>query len=177
MALTRTAPSSLAVLALCALPLAGCDIEFMPTLAEDVGKPGVLATVDVDVDGMPPALDAMEVEVVSIALRRARDEVWLPMLASPETVTLLPDEPLAELTAIPMGADTYDRIEIIVEGVRVSHTDEWHDVDLDDDAAIVAVQWALDRDVNVVFELDFRADVEMSAQEASMTFAPLVRLE
>ena len=166
-----------AAVALACLPLCACDLAFIPTLAEDVGKPAVMASVDVDVTGMPPALEAMEVEVVSIAIRRERDQVWLPMLASDETVTLVPDAPLAGLTAIPMGADTYDRIEIIVEEVRVAHSGQWHAVELDDDAAILAVQWALDRDVNVVFELDFREDVTMSAQEASMTFAPLVRLE
>ena len=157
--------------------LAGCDIATVPATTHDgLGRPGVLARAQLEVLGLPPGLDAMVVDVGSLAIRRTRDQVWLPLSIGSTEVVMTPDAPLGELSLIPLGADTYDRIELVVEGVHVVRQGELHPADLDRDDATLAVQWRLDRDVAMVLAFDYRDDMDLTADSLHMVFAPLAEL-
>ncbi|MEM6995518.1 MAG: hypothetical protein AAF721_33720 [Myxococcota bacterium] len=173
----RCAPRAAALLAAATLS-GGCDLATIPTTAADgLGRPAVAATVLVEVDGLPPGVDSMVVDVGSLAIRRTRDRVWLPMVAGSTEVTLSPEAPTAELAMVPLGADTYDWVEVLAEGVHLQRQGKTHDAVLDRDDATLAVQWVFDRDVDVVIAIDYRADVELTAERLDMVFAPLARLD
>lgn len=170
-------PWAAALLAAAALG-AGCDIATVPTTASDgLGRPAVATRVLVEVEGLPPGVDTMVVEIDSLALRRTRDQQWIPLVAGSSHVTLSPDTPAAELTSMALGADTYDRVEIVAEGMQLHRQGLVHDAVLDRDDAILAVQWVFDRDVEVTLQLDYRADVELTADRLDVVFAPLAHLQ
>ncbi len=158
--------------------MVACDIATIPTTAADgLGRPAVAARVLVEVEGLPPAIEAMDIDVASLAIRRTRDRQWLPLVAGSTTVVVSPDNPVAELTLIPLGADTYDRVEVITDGVHLSRQGHEHEATLDREDATLAVQWVFDHDVDLTLCIDYRADVELTADSLDMVFAPLAHLE
>ncbi|MBL4687014.1 MAG: hypothetical protein JKY37_20630 [Nannocystaceae bacterium] len=170
-------PWAAALLAAAALG-SGCDIATVPTTASDgLGRPAVATRVLLEVEGLPPGVDTMVVEINSLALRRTRDQQWIPLVAGSSHVTLSPNAPSAELTSMALGADTYDRVEVVAEGMQLHRQGLVHDAVLDRDDATLAVQWVFDRDVEVTLKFDYRADIELTADRLDVVFAPLAHLE
>lgn len=158
--------------------LGGCDVATIPTTAsEGLGRPAVAARVQVEVEGLPPAIDAMRIDVSSLAIRRMRDRVWFPLITGVHSAEVTPESPTGTLAVVPLGADTYDRLEVVADGVSLQRQMTEHVAELDRDDATLALQWVLDRDVAMTLHIDYRADVELTAQHLDMVFAPLARLD
>ena len=158
--------------------LAGCDLATIPSTAEaGLGRPAVEARVSFEVEGLPGGIESLELELSSLAIRRTRDQQWIPLLMGATDLVLVPDEPVASIIDAPLGADTYDRVEIIADAVRLRRQGRVHEGTLDREDATLAVQWVLHRDVDVRLCLDYRADVELTADSLDVSFAPLAHLQ
>lgn len=167
-----------ALAALLAGPSLGCDLATIPVTAEaGLGRPAVEARIALEVEGLPGGVEALELDLSSVAIRRTRDEQWIPLLMGETHLEVVPDEPVASIIDAPLGADTYDRVEIIADAVRLRRQGKVHEGTLDREDATLAVQWVLDRDVDVRLCLDYRADVELTADSLDVTFAPLAHLQ
>lgn len=174
----RPRPHRLALATLLLGPGLGCDLATIPVTAQaGLGRPAVEARVAFEVEGLPGGVEALELELSSLAIRRTRDQQWIPLMIGQTRLELVPDAPMASVVDAPLGADTYDRVEIIADAVRLRRQGKVHEGTLDREDATLAVQWVFDRDVDVRLCLDYRADVELTADSLDVTFAPLAHLQ
>lgn len=174
----RVRATSTALAALATVGLAACDVATIPSTAGDgLGRPAVAARLMVEVDGLPPGIETLSVDVSSLAIRRTRDRQWIPLVAGSTVADVSADSPRVELTTVALGADTYDRLEVLTEGLELRRQGRRHEADLDREDATLAIQWVFDHDVDVVVCLDYRADMDLSADGLDVRFAPLAHLD
>lgn len=161
-------------LALASLVLAlGCDIALLPEPADYEGTSTPRVTLRVAGDSMTDMdVQAVDLQLVDVFLHRESDDAWV-WVGSIERVELAPT--LADTSPpVPLPADAYDAVRVVIDDPRVAKNGKWHDAQLGADAFELPLE--LDLDADHALELHFDLAQSLAKSKADKwTFEPAVR--
>jgi hypothetical protein len=163
-------------LALASLVLAlGCDIALLPEPADYEGTTTPRVTLRVAGDSMTDmGVQAVDLELVDVFLHRESDDQWV-WVGSIERVELAPT--LADTSLpVPLPADYYDAVRVVIDDPRVAEGGAWHDAHLGADAFELPLELDLDGDHALELHFDLAQSLAGSQVDA-WTFEPAVRAE
>ena len=111
----------------------GCDMNFVPDLADSAGGESVLLTVTLGSNAatdLASDVEAVEVRVVDVLVHRADSDEWLILNEKVATVALGHEASEHEFTDVPLPVGTYDRVFVAMEQARVGSADGWQRAEL-----------------------------------------------
>lgn len=167
--LRRLAPASLVVLALNAE--GGCDVELLPEAASYEGSsaPRVSLRVGGDATDMEMDVQAVDVEIVDVLVHRESDDAWV-WIGGVDRVELGAVS-IDTNRPVPLPADRYDALRIVVDEPRVALGGKWHKAELTNDQLELPLDLQLDADHIVELRFDLRASLSGSKAD-KWTFDP-----
>jgi len=164
MRLTALAPLLLGAVA--------CDVQLLPETAMYDGSGTPRLAVVVGVDAMPPGdVAAVDFALVDVLVHRERDDAWL-WVAGVDARVELSLAGTSPQAAVPLHADYYDRMLVVIDAPRVAEGGAWHTAALDHDEIEIAIDVDLDADVEI--ELRFDVAASLSGGRGAWRFSPTV---
>jgi len=166
-----------AILTLATLVLgSGCDIALLPETASYAGEDTPRIAVAIAADAMPEGMvDAVDLELVDVLLHRESDDSWVWIGGTAERVELSPTQ-MARAESVPLLADHYDRVLLVIDAPRVAAEGTWHAVELASDELELPVDIDLDADTRIELHFDVAASLEGDAP-AQWSFTPQVKAQ
>jgi hypothetical protein len=161
------------ILTLVTLVLSGCDIALLPETASYDGAGSPRMAVLVAADAMPLGnVDAVDLELVDVLLHRESDDTWVWIGGDASRVELSPLQ-MDRAESVPLHADHYDRVLMVIDAPRVASGGVWHTAQLENDEIEIAVDLDLDADTRI--ELHFDVAASLSGETpAQWSFSPQV---
>ncbi len=167
--MTNTAKRHLA-LAMTTVWALGCDVQLMPETASYSGAVTPRLEVVLQASTMPGGdVAAVDVELVDVLLHRDRDDAWVWVAGDADRVELSAVQPAAQ-PAVPLLADHYDRVLVVVDAPRVASKGHWHSAELAHDEIEIAIDLDLDADTRI--ELSFDVSKAVSEHGNKWRFEP-----
>lgn len=156
----KTTSNALATLAPLLLAAAACDLQLLPEAAEFEGHGDPRMAVVVQADAMPAGdVVAIDLELVDVLLHRPSDDAWVWVAGTAARVELSPGLG-SEQSAVPLLADHYDRVLVVIDAPRVAHGGKWHQAGLDQDEFEVEIDLDLEADAQIELRFDLGASLK-----------------
>jgi len=134
--------------------LVACDVALLPEAASYDGTSTPRLSLHVSAEAMPaPDVQAVDVELVDVLVHRERDDAWVWIGGSGDRVELALEPALAN-RPVPLPADLYDRVLVVVDAPRVAHGGKWHSAALAHDEIELPVEIDLDADRALALHFD-----------------------
>jgi hypothetical protein len=154
----------------------GCDIALLPETASYDGDGTPRMAVVIAADAMPQGnVEAVDLELVDVLLHRESDDTWVWIGGDASRVELTPSA-MDRAESVPLLADHYDRVLMVIDAPRVASGGVWHAVDLADDELELAVDLDLGADTRIELHFDVAASLSGDAP-AAWSFSPQVHAE
>lgn len=152
----------------------GCDVALLPEAATYEGTASPRLSLRVAGDPMTDAsVQAVELELVDVLVHRESDDAWVWIGGDAERIelgTALVDTNLP----VPLPADRYDAVRVIVDRPRVAHGGKWHNASLGADELELALD--LDLDADHALELHFDLGKSLAgSKNGKWAFEPSAR--
>jgi hypothetical protein len=148
-----------------------CDLALLPEAAQYEGTATPRLTLRVAGDAMPdPQVQAVDLELVDVLVHRESDDAWVWIGGGADRIEL--DATLVEPNLpVPLPADRYDAVLVVVDRPRVAHGGAWHNAVLGADE----IEMPLDLDLvgDAGLELHFDLGKSLARSNADKwTFDP-----
>ncbi len=165
-----TKVKSLAILAPLVLSAMGCDLQLLPEAATYDGHGTPRMAVVVEAEAMPQGgVVAVDLELVDVLIHRERDDAWI-WIAGDASRVELSLAGTAPQSSVPLLADHYDRLLVVVDAPRVAMDGSWQRAALTNDEIEIDIDLELDGDTRV--ELCFDVAASLSAASGQWHFDP-----
>jgi uncharacterized protein DUF4382 len=152
-----------------------CDIALLPETASYEGDATPRTAVVVAADAMPAGdVEAVDLELVDVMLHRESDDTWV-WIGGDAQIELSPVEAAAG-DSVPLLADYYDRVRVVVDAPRVAAKGKWHNVKLDREEIEIPIELDLDADVSIALHFDVAKSLHGKSAK-DWAFDPTVRAE
>ena len=124
----------------------GCDVALLPEAAtyEGAGTPRLALRVAGDAM-TDDKVQAVDLELVDVLVHRESDDAWVWIGGSAERIEL-GQALVATNLPVPLPADRYDAVLVVVDRPRVAHGGAWHQAELGTDEIELALDLDLDGD-------------------------------
>lgn len=133
----------------------GCDVQLMPEAASYDGEITPRLEVVVQAAAMPGQdVAAVDLELVEVLLHRESDDAWVWIAGDAQNVELSLDGVEAQ-AVVPLLADHYDRVRVVLDTPRVASHGHWKRAELIADE----LELPLDLDLDADTRLELRFDV------------------
>lgn len=154
--------------------LVACDVALLPEAASYEGTSAPKLSLRVAADAMPGAdVQAVDVELVDVMVHRASDDAWVWIGGGVERVEL-GLELVDANRPVPLPADVYDGVIVVVDAPRVAHGGKWHSAALAHDEIELEVE--IDLDADQALELHFDLGRSLAGSKGDQwTFDPSAR--
>ena len=163
----------------CLLPVSfvvalGCDVALLPEAATYEGTASPRLALRVAGDAMTDKkVQAVDVELVDVLVHRESDDAWVWIGGGTERVEL--GLALVETNLpVPLPADHYDAVRVVVDSPRVAHGGAWHNAELSADEIEMPLELDLDGDHALELHFDLRTSLAGS-KAGKWKFAPSAR--
>lgn len=151
--------------------LTGCDVAMLPETATYDGAATPRMSVVVEVDAMPPGgVQAVDFELVDVYLHRQSDDTWVWVAGGIDKVQLDPDTHV-QSEPVPMLADVYDGVRVVIDSPRVASAGTWHRADLVSDTLELVIDTDVEDDATLELRFDLSASLSGS-EGGAWAFAP-----
>jgi hypothetical protein len=159
-----------AALVAATLAAIGCDVQLMPEAASYDGVVTPRLEVVVQAAAMPAQdVAAVDLELVEVSLHRESDDAWVWIAGDAENVELSLGGIDAQ-AVVPLLADHYDRVRIVLDTPRVASHGKWKRAEL----VVDELELELDLDLDADTRLELRFDVaeSLSGNASGWRFEP-----
>jgi len=166
---TRSYRNALGIAAF-ALASAACDLQLLPETAKYEATSSPRMAVVVQADAMPPGgVVAVDLELVDVLLHRESDDAWVWVAGDASRVELSLAGSETQ-SSVPLLADHYDRMLVVVDAPRVAKAGSWQRATLERDEIELAIDLDLDDDAEI--ELRFDVEASLSGESGQYRFDP-----
>lgn len=163
---------------LAALTLAlvtGCDVALLPESASYEGTATPRMSVVVEVEAMPEStVQAVDFELVDVYLHRQSDDTWVWVAGGIDRIQL-DLETHVESEPVPMLADVYDSVRVVIASPRVASKGKWHRAALVSDTLELAIDTDVDDDATLELRFDLSKSLAGSRKDR-WAFAPQAKV-
>jgi len=160
----------------------GCDVALLPEGATYEGAGTPRLALHVAGDAMTEAQDygqndgevqAVDLELVDVLVHRESDDAWVWIGGNAERIEL-GQALVATNLPVPLPADRYDAVLVVVDRPRVAHGGKWHHAELGTDEIEMALDLDLDGDHALELHFDLGKSLG-SSKSGKWKFEPSAR--
>jgi hypothetical protein len=153
-----------------ALVATGCDLQLLPEAAKYENTTAPRMAVVVQADAMPQGgVVAVDLELVDVLLHRESDDAWVWVAGDASRVELSLAGSETQ-SSVPLLADRYDRMLVVVDAPRVALDGSWQRAGLVHDEIELEIDLDLDADAEI--ELRFDVEASLSGESGQFQFDP-----
>lgn len=157
------------------LLLAACDLQVLPQSAHYHGTASPRIAVVIQADAMPgDGVVAVDLELVDVLVHRESDDAWVWVAGDASRVELSLGAAGAQ-ASVPLLADHYDRMLVVVDAPRVAQAGTWQTATLGADEFELPIDLELDSDAELALRFDVGAS--LSGAHGSWHFEPRASAE